>query len=116
DESAAGNGTVTYRSTSVKGLALPQELAAGLAWTPRPDWLLSLELKWLDWSGALRTLTIEGQSPDNQNVPATLELPSRLDFRDQYVIAGGVAWRVDDSTVLRAGFNYGRRAIPNQNL
>jgi len=116
DEAAVGNGTVTYGSTSIKGLALPQEIAAGLAWAPHPDWLLSLELKWLDWSGAIRTLTIEGREPDHANVPATLTLPSRLAFRDQYVSAAGLAWRLDDKTVLRAGVNYARRPIPEQNL
>jgi long-chain fatty acid transport protein len=116
DEAAAGNGTVTYRSSTVKGLALPQELAAGLAWAPRPEWLLSLELKWLDWSGAIRTLTIRGRDPDTPGVPGTLELPSRLDFRDQYVSAAGLAWRLDERTVLRAGINYARRAIPERNL
>jgi long-chain fatty acid transport protein len=116
DETAAGNGTVTYRRSSVKGLALPQEAAAGLAWAPSAQWLLSFELKWLDWSGAVRTLTVEGRDPDRSNVPATLQLPSQMNFRDQYVTAGGLAYRLDDRTVLRAGINYARRAVPGEDL
>jgi long-chain fatty acid transport protein len=116
NESAAGLGTVTYGDTRIEGLALPQEVAAGLAYRPDGRWLLSAEVKWLDWSGALRSLSLDARGPDNSGVPAALNLPTRLGFRDQYVAALGMAYRYSDRTTLRAGFNYARRPIPEQNL
>ena len=37
-------------------------------------------------------------------------------WRDQYVVALGAAYDLNDNTVVRAGYNYGRNPVPDQNL
>jgi long-chain fatty acid transport protein len=45
-----------------------------------------------------------------------IESDTPLNWRDQYVIALGLAWDVTERTVLRAGYNYGRNPIPDDTL
>ena len=116
NESAAGAGIVTYRDARLQGVSFPQEVDIGAAYRPIAPLLLALEVKWLDWSGALRTITVEAKNPDQASAPSSLSLPSQLDYHDQYVLAGGIAWRADDQTTLRGGVNWARRPSPDQNL
>jgi long-chain fatty acid transport protein len=114
--SALGLGRVTYRDVRLDGLALPQELAGGIAWQPMPRLLMALDLKWFDYSRALRTQTLSASNPDNPQAPPTISSTSALDWRDQVVVATGLAYTVDESTNFYAGINYGRNPVPAQTL
>ncbi|MBA2351860.1 MAG: outer membrane protein transport protein [Burkholderiales bacterium] len=114
--SAIGLGKVTYRDARVEGLALPTEAGMGIAYEPAPTLLLSIELTWLDWSNALRSLHLRASNPENPAAPAVLENTAALDWRDQYVVAVGAAWKVNEKTVVRAGYNYGRNPVPARTL
>ncbi len=109
-------GNVKYDHASVRGLALPQELALGVALKPSDDWLLSFKLNWIDWSGAIKDITIRGTSPNNPLADPVTSLPPTAGYwKDQLVIATGVAYTLNERTTLYAGYNYGRNPIPKQN-
>lgn len=115
NQTAAGRGSVTYHDVAIDGLALPNEASLGLAWRPAPDWRLSAELTWLDWSDAATRSTLTAASPDDPAAPP-LSATSTLDWRDQVVLALGVAWRATPATTLYAGFNAARSPVPPEHL
>ncbi len=114
--SAIGEGVVRYGDATVKGFALPQDAGIGLAWQATPTLLLATEVTWLDWSGALKNATLRARSPDNGNVPQTLEVVQALGFKDQFVFSLGLAYATSDRTTVMAGINLARNPIPNANL
>ncbi len=114
--SALGLGRVTYRDVRLDGLALPQELAGGFAWQATPKALIAFDVRWQDYSRALRNQTLSASNPDNPLAPPAISSTSTLAWRDQVVVAAGLAYAVDDATKLYAGINYGRNPIPAHNL
>ncbi len=100
---AIGLGRVTYGDAQVEGLHLPQELAIGAAQRLGELWLVSFKLSWLDWSRAFRSTTLTASSPDNALAPQSINNSAALNWRDQYVIAIGLAYEAN------AGYNPTRR-------
>jgi len=109
---AAGLGRVTYTDAKATGLGLPREVTFGATWQPAARWLLSFELGWLQWSRRVGTTTLTATGPDHPLAPATLGSTSVHDWKNQWVVAAGVAWDLNDRLALRAGFNYGRSPVP----
>lgn len=107
-----GLGRVTYRDVEVVGLHLPQELAFGAAQRVGERWLLSIKWAWLDWSRAFRSSTLNARSPDNASAPHSLSSTAKLNWRDQYVVAIGLAYEATPATMMFVGYNYGRNPIP----
>lgn len=116
NESAIGLGTVTYHDVRIKGLAEPQEIGAGIAYWVTPRLLVDFDVKWLDWSQALRSTTLVASNPDNPAAPARLSTTSALSWHDQFVFALGAAFDLTPSSVLWAGYNYGHNPIPAATL
>jgi long-chain fatty acid transport protein len=113
--SAQGLGKVSYSDASVKGFALPQEIAVGAAFRPSAPWLLSFKLDWINWADAIETVTLRATNPDNNAAPGTYELVSAADWKNQWVIAAALAYDWDSRTTLYLGYNYGKNPIPDQN-
>lgn len=109
-----GSGYITYHDVSFKGFALPREIAVGAAFRPNDDWLLSVKLNWLEWSDALTTSTLRATNPDNAAAPDVMQT-NTLNWKNQWVIATGAAYTLNDRTTLYAGYNYGRNPIPRNN-
>lgn len=106
----AGLGVVKYRDVKLKGLALPREVAIGAAYQATDDLLLSVKVNWLEWSHAIIDNTLTATDAD-------LPLPdirstAQSQWRNQVVLATGMAYRYDDKTTLYAGYNYGKNPIP----
>jgi len=115
DFSNAGLGKVKYADASFKGFALPREVAVGLAFKPTDDWLLSFKLNWLNWDDAINDVKLRATKPNNASAPSVYAIPSSADWKDQWVVATGVAYKWDDKTTLYAGHNYGKNPVPRQN-
>lgn len=106
--SAAGLGVVSYREARLEGFALAREMAVGVAWQATPSTLLALKLAHLDWSDAMRSVTLTLTEPINPAAPAVLSQIADVGWRDQLVVALGLAHRLSDRFTAYAGFNYGR--------
>jgi len=115
DDTSLGLGKVKYSDASIKGFALPREVAVGLAFKPTDDWLLSFKLNWLNWDDAINAVTLRATKPNNPSAQSTYGSPMNADWKDQWVVATGVAYNWDDRTTLYAGHNYGKNPIPRQN-
>jgi long-chain fatty acid transport protein len=115
DDTSIGLGKVKYSDASIKGFALPREVAVGLAFKPTDDWLLSFKLNWLNWDDAINEVTLRATKPNNASAKSVYGSPMNADWKDQWVVATGVAYTWDDRTTLYAGHNYGKNPIPRQN-
>lgn len=109
-----GLGKVKYSDATVKGFALPREVALGVAFKPTDALLVSLKLNWLNWDDAIDTVTVRATDPNNAAAPAGYTLVAPADWKDQWVIATGLAYSWDDRTTLYAGHNYGQNPIPRK--
>lgn len=110
-----GLGKVKYSDATVKGFALPREVALGVAFKPTAALLLSFKVNWLNWDDAIDTVTVRGTDPNNASAPAEYTLVAPADWKDQWVVATGLAYTWDDRTTLYAGHNYGQNPIPRKN-
>lgn len=114
DFTGAGLGKVRYSDASVKGFALPREVAVGLAFKPADTWLLSFKLNWLNWDDAINDVKLRATNPNNPLAPAVYGSTNPADWKNQWVIATGVAYNWDDRTTIYAGHNYGKNPIPRE--
>jgi len=109
-------GKVTYRDVTLSGASQPQELGVGVALQTSESLLVSAELTWLDWSRAAKRSRLRARDPDGPAATPVIAQDTPLNWRDQYVVALGLAYALDEHTVLRAGYNYGRNPIPAETL
>jgi long-chain fatty acid transport protein len=114
DQSALGTGKVIYRDVHLDGIALPREIAVGMAVHPGANWLVSVKLDWLNWSDALTVTTVTASDPDNAAAIPVLSASTTNNWRDQWVVAVGGVYQFQTGTVLRWGYNYGRNPIPTE--
>ncbi len=113
---AIGLGRVKYRDVRIDGFALAQEFGAGFAWQFNPKWMVAAELNWLDWSHALRDVTVTATRGESADAPTEVFFAQSLNHKDQYVLALGLAHNWSDKTILRAGVNISGNAVPNETL
>lgn len=113
---AAGLGKVTYGDARLEGLSLPREVGLGVSLRPSASLLVAADVSWLDWSDSMKTSTLRASGPDNPAAPPSLAITATNEWRDQYVIALGIAWDATERLVLRAGYNYGRNPIPSRHM
>jgi len=104
-------GRVKY-DVEVSGITHPQFVQTGLAFRPTPRWLLALDLSWHDWS-VFEEFTIHLRNPNRAGAPAKLDIVTKEDWRDQYVIAVGAAYElIPEIFTVRGGYNYANNPSP----
>lgn len=116
---ALGVGNVVYQDAEIRGFALPQELSLGLSWRFHPDLLLAVETKWYNWAASINSTTLSGRNPNREGLsPAqqSLNLSTRLDWDDQYVLGLGLEWNYSNITRLRVGLDLPSDPVPHENL
>lgn len=110
------SGIAQYNNLSIKGFALPREVAIGAAFKPNPDLLLSAKINWINWADAINNVTTTWSNTSSVFAPVSMVSVSPQDWHDQIVYALGAAYTYDDKTTLYAGYNYGKirclRTIP----
>lgn len=113
--SGAGLGSIKYDELSIKGFALPREVAIGAAFKPNEDWLLSAKINWINWADAIQDVTTTATDPNSLSVPQTIATTTPQHWHNQMVYALGAAYTYDDKTTLYAGYNYGKNPVPDNN-
>ncbi len=108
------HGSMTFAGlgsydAEVSGFNWPQSVGAGVALRPTSRWLLALDLTWVNWSEAMETVEIKTNSP-----LGTVKFP--MEWKDQYVVALGAAYKLTEAWTLRAGYNYASNPVPQENL
>lgn len=106
-------GVVRYSDVTIKGLALPEEIALGAAYQVNDKLLLSFKLNWINWSDAMQQNVLIARNPGAPGLP-NINSTSTLNWRNQLVFATGLAYRYNDTLTWYAGYNYGRNPIPKE--
>ncbi|HCU24390.1 MAG TPA: hypothetical protein DF383_05170 [Deltaproteobacteria bacterium] len=93
-----------YSDLIPTGLDLPQEFAFGLSVVPMEGLTVLTDFRWIDWSSGFIGSDLAAGG---------------LEWRDQYVFAGGVDYNLDPKLglpiAIRVGYNYGRSPITPKN-
>lgn len=113
------NGFKTEFDAETDFLQTPMLVSLGVAWWPHPRWLLSLDVRWINWSLGFDRIEMEGEDPDNAdlievNGGTDVEYTFDLGWKDQVVVAVGTTVAVADWLLLRAGYNYGSPGQPDE--
>lgn len=116
DQSAIGLGAVTYRHVEATGINLPTEVGLGYALDVTPRLLLSLEADWIDWSNAVDTATLTANDPDNPGAAPAMTITADHNWRDQYVLAAGLAYAPTTDWTVYAGYSHARDPIRPEHL
>jgi long-chain fatty acid transport protein len=117
-----GEMTLNYGAMRVKydaeieGFTWPRECEAGVAIQATSDLLVAADIKWLNWSSSVDQVTVKGSNPSQQGVPQNPALTFNMNWNDQWVFALGAEYSLSDKQQIRAGYNYGKNPIPNDNL
>ncbi|MDH3392076.1 MAG: outer membrane protein transport protein [Desulfobulbaceae bacterium] len=88
-------------------LDFPQQAAFGIALHATQAFTVAVDVKWIDWSDTMDTLSVNGSGG------YTFAMDPGWD--DQIVYAIGIAYKVNDGFNLRAGFNYSESPIDEVN-
>ena len=110
-----GLGIVKYNNLSIKGFALPREVAIGAAFKPNESWLLSAKVNWINWADAINDVTTAATDPNNALAPQAIVIVTPQNWHNQIVYALGAAYSYDDMTTLYAGYNHGKNPMPEKN-
>ena len=93
----AGPGGELPAGTYKLDLDYPQQAAVGVAFKVMPQFTVSADVKWINWSDTMEELKIKGGG---------VTIPYEANWDDQWVYALGLEFAVNEQLKLRAGFNY----------
>jgi long-chain fatty acid transport protein len=88
----------------------PQTLALGLAWKPAPGLLVEADVKKIWYADVLDAIAVK--RPAGSPVPAAFN----FGWSNQTVFAIGVQKDIGDAMQVRAGFNYGKSPIGQEDV
>lgn len=91
-------------------LDFPQQWAVGVAARPIPRWLVSFDIKWINWEATHDNVKLKGGFLLNGIDPIdSISLPFGWD--NQWVFAIGTQYQITDMFAVRAGFNHAKAPI-----
>jgi long-chain fatty acid transport protein len=105
-------GTATNQSNGRfdLGLNFPQQWALGIAVRPIDRWLVSFDVKWINWESTHDSVKLKGEFMLNGVTPVdSISLPFGWD--NQWVFAVGSQYQLTDALAVRAGFNHAKAPI-----
>lgn len=93
---------LTGDGARVKNLNMPANWSAGFAVKPFENVMLTADYTRIFWSDAMKTLHVS---------QGNMAMPMKQNWKDQDVLALGVAWDVIPQLTLRAGVNFANNPI-----
>lgn len=103
----------------------PQEVEFGLAVKPSSSFLVAVDVKWINWAAAMDVVNLVVSDPPT-GYPATPfpdgqggytdTMGFQMKWDDQMVYALGLEYTLNQQHTLRAGYNYGKSPVPDENL
>ena len=95
---------------TIKNFQMPSSVAVGMAWQVNSQLSLMMDVKSIDWSSVMASFNMSF-APAMGGDALKFGMPQN--WKDQTVTALGMAYRVDDSVVLRAGYSHSTNPVPN---
>jgi long-chain fatty acid transport protein len=105
-------------TADMEGFAFAAQAGIGFALRPNDRWVLALDIKRYYWDDAMDTILVTGKNPSPAVPPPfdEVQLPFVFDWEDQWVIAIGGDYRLNDRWTLRGGYNHGDNPVPADTL
>jgi len=110
-----GQMKVNY-DAELQDFTWPQEFEAGIAVTPMNGLTVAADVKWINWSAAIDKPVLKISSPDQPVGMTSRDITFDMAWDDQWVFAIGVEYAMNAMHTLRAGYNYGKSPVPDDNL
>jgi len=101
-------GNVYNNTVFISPVDTPQQITAGVSFEPVAKTTVSMDYKWVNWSG-VETI---GQAPSN--ITAGEGSLAGFGWVDQHIIMLGVEHQLSDATRVRAGYSVGNSPIPDR--
>ena len=93
----------------------PQEVVLGASYAFKKNWLLGIDVAWMDYSKAKTSMpTYEFEVPDWVRVGLSMVNAPPPEFKDVFVPRIGVEYRVNEHVALRSGYFYKPSPVPDQ--
>ena len=102
----------TTSGTFKMDMDVPQQFLAGIALKPMPGLLIEADVKWINFSDTMDSVSISRPAGYVGPVPPALN----FGWDDQLVLALGVQKEINPKTVLRGGVNYGASPIDAEDV
>ena len=112
-------GTVTFHYDADVRNVFPQEVSAGASWKFHPQWRGAIQVDWINWSSAFKTLPVglhNGTGPASGALGPSLQDNIPLDWHDEFIYRAGLEYDVAENLALRAGYCYGSSPVPDGTL
>jgi long-chain fatty acid transport protein len=116
----ASPGPLAFHYNAEVDNTFPQQASLGMSWKFQPQWRLALQLDWLNWANAFRSLPVKLSNGSNPGVNAALganvsdSVP--MNWSDEFVYRAGLEYAVTENLSLRAGYCFGRSPVPDSTL
>lgn len=124
DAIAANTRAGTYKLD----MDFPQQAAVGIAVKPMEALTLELDVKWINWNDTHDNVSLSGQNSDSFTLYSftgmaggfstatkkSIDLPFGWD--DQWVIAVGARYALNEDLTLRIGYNYAQSPIDEKDV
>ena len=110
------NGFISDYDIEVKGLRVPRQIRANVAYWPVEKLVLSAEVAWIEWHRAFKRTRVILTNGDNTDVNFVIgsngvDTGLKLRWRNQFVFSMYTAYMVTDQLTVRFGVNYGKSPI-----
>ncbi|WP_335682173.1 OmpP1/FadL family transporter [Prosthecochloris sp. GSB1] len=118
---AFGSGPLSLKGAlKVRDFEWPETIAAGIAVRPNGRWLLSADVKLVNWSAVMEHFRLEftaDDSPENGAFAGErLDVSMDQDWDDQFVFGVGAEYAVSRRLKLRAGARFANNPVPDKTL
>jgi long-chain fatty acid transport protein len=110
---AGGLATNTNPGRFDFDLNFPQQWAIGLATRPIDRWLVSFDIKWINWAATHDSVKLNGDFTIDTDLDFTPDTPTSsigvpFGWDNQWVFAVGTQYQLTDAFTVRAGFNHAK--------
>ena len=112
-------GSVQFHYDADVRNVFPQEVSLGTSWKFHPQWRAAVQLDWINWANAFRTLPVGlhgGTGPAASVLGPDIQDNVPLNWSDEWVYRVGLEYYVTENLSLRVGYSYGNRPVPSSTL
>jgi len=112
-------GSVQFHYDADVRNVFPQEVSLGSSWKFHPQWRAAVQLDWINWANAFRTLPVGlhgGTGPAASVLGPDIQDNVPLNWSDEWVYRVGLEYYVTENLSLRVGYSYGNSPVPSSTL
>ncbi len=112
-------GSVQFHYDADVRNVFPQEVSLGTSWKFHPQWRAAVQLDWINWANAFRTLPVGlhgGTGPAASVLGPDIQDNVPLNWSDEWVYRVGLEYYVTENLSLRVGYSYGNSPVPSSTL